>query len=346
MLPWHGYCSIARIVVRTWNIGHMHRATVSPEVMPHNSSWWSHANTRKKRKEREYTWKCEPRDLFFHVSRLLCFFFASGARSSRVLKISKAHCAFVTSGRPYGRANRSRVFQIFHRDTNRLDWPGSRSARWEKQQLQPREITSPPHCYASRYVAACIQMLAHSTSGASSSLMRAGWRLLFARMYKCGGRAEHEVPPGGVKESNKREPGELHKVLSQHAATPGSRALRPSPWIPLGQNSNDSGYYRQRLSALFPRTFRLRRGREGSGRGEGKGRGCPAERRENEDNSRWPRRLRSFPSLNEVNREPLKTSVEVGRPESVHFKTPPARVTLASGAFALALAFAAATRRV
>jgi len=36
--------------------------------------------------------------------------------------------------------------------------------------------------------------------------MRAGWRLLFARMYKCG---EARVPPGGVKESNKREPGEL-----------------------------------------------------------------------------------------------------------------------------------------
>lgn len=74
--------------------------------------------------------------------------------------------------------------------------------------------------------------------------MRAGWRLLFARMYKCGGR-EARVPPGGVKESNKREPGELQgplvarRNLLQPLSSPAlSRILRPV--LLLGPRNEDS----------------------------------------------------------------------------------------------------------
>lgn len=92
---------------------------------------------------------------------------------------------------------------------------------------------------------------------------------------------------------------ENYKALLQCVATLSRRSFFRSPhstqdWrIPLGQNSNDSGHYRRRLSVLFPRIFRLRHEREK--RGERKrvlSRGCLAE-----DNLRWPGPLRSFQAL-------------------------------------------------
>lgn len=151
--------------------------------------------------------------------------------------------------------------------------------------------------------------------------MRAGWRWLFARMYKCGGRVAR-VPPGGVKESNKREPGELQGPLaarrnSRDPFPPGSSLNRGflSDKIPT-----TPGYYRQRLSALFPRSLFVFCGRRTSGgRGRKRSRGCPAEGRENGDNSRWSRRLRSFRALTRLIANPWKRALR-SVAESVHFK--------------------------
>lgn len=141
-------------------------------------------------------------------------------------------------------------------------------------------------------------------------------------MYKCGGC---EFRPGGVKESNKREPGKLQGPLARRNSRIALRPVLLGPRIPLGQNSN-SGCYRQRLSALFPRTFRLlwARGKQGERREGweeegGKGRGCPAERREDEDNSPWLRRLRSFRALTRLIVNLWKRALRSAA-ESIHFK--------------------------
>lgn len=102
-----------------------------------------------------------------------------------------------------------------------------------------------------------------------SSLMRAGWRSLFARIYKCG-RCEARVPPGVSRNLIKENPAN-YKALSRNTPQP--------PWIhsPLfarsssDERSKDSSRTKfQRLRLLPPEIirslsspFRLPRAREG-----------------------------------------------------------------------------------
>jgi len=161
-------------------------------------------------------------------------------------------------------------------------------------------------------------------------------------MYKCGGR-EARVPPGGVKESNKRE---TRRITRPSRSTPQLPGVPPrsSP-----RSFSDRGFLSDKIPTIpaitardYPLSFLALFVARSRGR-EGKVAGGPAVRRENGDNSRWLRRLRSFRALTRLIANLWKRAL---RSAAEGADTLNARVALASGAPALALAFAAATQRV
>lgn len=166
-----------------------------------------------------------------------------------------------------------------------------------------------------------------------------GW--LLARMYNCIGcetsflcSRNASFARSVLRNPIKKENPANYRAFSQSVVTSVPLPCPPpqEARIPLGQNSNDYGYARDyplSFLALFVR-------REQEKRKE-KSRGSAAWRGENGDNSGWPGRLRSFRALTRLIAGPRIRALR-STAESVYFKRHRARVTLASGALALAFA--------
>jgi len=140
----------------------MHRATVSPEVMPHNSSQWSHVNARKKKKRKHETWKCwTERPALSFTIRDSFSFRGPETRALSILKIfnvkSSLRVRYASGRYTAARIDRER-FGFFIRYATRK--------RDRESGLEPEAAVAASRNYSPpRYVAhpACIQMLAHST---------------------------------------------------------------------------------------------------------------------------------------------------------------------------------------
>lgn len=149
-------------------------------------------------------------------------------------------------------------------------WSNQKSGwfRLQSSQLQSREISLAALQTQTRCVTlptACIQTLAHSTA-----------------FLELNARAAATLVCSDVRMRRRRGTSMLARVSSGRAAPrnpikENSANYKPSysPLLPstpssilfVLRNSNDSSYYRQRLSALFPRAFRLSRAREDDGGG-------------------------------------------------------------------------------
>lgn len=140
----------------------MHRAAVSPEVMPHNSSRWSHVNarTRKKKREKENTRENVNRESERERERPIPSFAipsrqALEARAADVVKILSAKISlhtFVTSLLSRVRIDRER-FGFFIRTRARTD-RGEQLSRAEAAVAASRNYSRPHRASAcaSRYV--------------------------------------------------------------------------------------------------------------------------------------------------------------------------------------------------
>jgi len=176
--------------------------------------------------------------------------------------------------------------------------------------LQPHEISrAASRAQTSRRVtlaSACIQTLAHSAF--------LGLNARAVAVLVCPDVRMRRKRAAGLRSLAFRRAAPRNPIKENSANYKPSYSPLPPPspspvrFVP-GRNSNDSGYYRQRLSALFPlRPPSLSTPPRGRQDGGSRG-GCArevAERTKNGDNSRWPGRLRSFRALTRLIADPRK----------------------------------------
>jgi len=228
----------------------MHRATVSPEVMPHNSSQWSHVNARKKKKENTKRENVEPRDPLC-LSRFAILFRFGGPKLARSASWKfltwKAHCAFVT---PRG-ATRPRESIASVSDslsvTRRVNATGrvvsSRRLQLQLREITPRRVTLPtPLAFkCSRIRRAFLELNAS--------------RLALGCLLGCTNAADarREFRRAVSRNPIKEKPGELQDPLAARRNSPEShRAPRLGP----SRTEDSSRTKFQRFRLLPPEIIR------------------------------------------------------------------------------------------